>query len=169
MATYTFANGTNGFTVTPSGGTAQTVTVTPSLTAAQVGAVPISRTVNGQSLIDNIADADYIIEQGTKTASNYTWYYRKFNSGKVETWALIGWTSAASTAWSSPIRYMDKTISIPSGIFSVTPTAIYATAKSNQYWVVGVVPSSTTAASIRLATVATGNMATQVYIYAFGT
>ena len=27
--TYTFANGTNGFTVTPSGGTAQTVTVIP--------------------------------------------------------------------------------------------------------------------------------------------
>lgn len=30
--TYTFANGTNGFTVTPSGGTAQTITVTPSIT-----------------------------------------------------------------------------------------------------------------------------------------
>ena len=30
--TYTFANGTNGFTVTPSGGNAQTVTVTPSIT-----------------------------------------------------------------------------------------------------------------------------------------
>lgn len=30
--TYTFANGTNGFTVTPSGGSAQTVTVTPSFT-----------------------------------------------------------------------------------------------------------------------------------------
>ena len=29
--TYTFANGTNGFTVTPSGGTAQTVTITPSI------------------------------------------------------------------------------------------------------------------------------------------
>lgn len=29
--TYTFANGTNGFTVTPSGGEAQTVTVTPSI------------------------------------------------------------------------------------------------------------------------------------------
>lgn len=29
--TYTFANGTNGFTVTPSGGSAQTVTVTPSI------------------------------------------------------------------------------------------------------------------------------------------
>lgn len=29
--TYTFADGTNGFTVTPSGGTAQTVTVTPSI------------------------------------------------------------------------------------------------------------------------------------------
>lgn len=30
--TYTFADGTNGFTVTPSGGTAQTVKVTPSIT-----------------------------------------------------------------------------------------------------------------------------------------
>lgn len=30
--TYTFTSGTNGFTVTPSGGTAQTVTVTPSIT-----------------------------------------------------------------------------------------------------------------------------------------
>ena len=30
--TYTFTNGTNSFTVTPSGGTAQTVTVTPSIT-----------------------------------------------------------------------------------------------------------------------------------------
>jgi len=30
--TYTFTNGTNGFTVTPSNGTAQTVTVTPSIT-----------------------------------------------------------------------------------------------------------------------------------------
>lgn len=30
--TYTFANGTNGFSVTPSGGSAQTVTVTPSIT-----------------------------------------------------------------------------------------------------------------------------------------
>lgn len=29
--TYTFASGTNGFTVTPSGGTAQTVTITPSI------------------------------------------------------------------------------------------------------------------------------------------
>lgn len=29
--TYTFANGTNGFTVTPSGGSAQTVTITPSI------------------------------------------------------------------------------------------------------------------------------------------
>lgn len=168
IKTYTFANGTNGFTVTPSGGTAQTVTVTPSLTAADVGAVPTSRTVNGQSLTDNIADADYITEQGTKTASSYTWYYRKFNSGKVETWALIGWTSAASTAWSSPIRYMDKTITMPSGIFSTTPTAMYAVAGSNQYWVIGVTPSSATAASIRLGTVATSNMATQAYIYAFG-
>ena len=33
--TYTFAGGTNGFTVTPSGGTAQTVTVTPSISLVE--------------------------------------------------------------------------------------------------------------------------------------
>ena len=53
--TYTFANGTNCFTITPSGGTAQTVTVTPSLTAADVGAVPTSRTVNGKALSTDIS------------------------------------------------------------------------------------------------------------------
>lgn len=36
--TYTFANGTNSFTVTPSGGTAQTVTVTPSIADATTSA-----------------------------------------------------------------------------------------------------------------------------------
>ena len=36
--TYNFANGTNGFTVTPSGGSAQTVTVTPSIADATTSA-----------------------------------------------------------------------------------------------------------------------------------
>ena len=35
--TYSFVGGTNGFTVTPSGGSAQTVTVTPSVSKSDVG------------------------------------------------------------------------------------------------------------------------------------
>ena len=35
--TYSFAGGTNGFTVTPSNGSAQTVTVTPSVSKSDVG------------------------------------------------------------------------------------------------------------------------------------
>ena len=49
--TYTFANGTNGFTVTPSGGSAQTVTITPSVNASSqlTGIVPLT---NGGTGID---------------------------------------------------------------------------------------------------------------------
>lgn len=53
--TYTFANGTNGFTVTPSGGSAQTVTVTPSITNNVTGSGTSGSLVkfNGTNTITN--------------------------------------------------------------------------------------------------------------------
>lgn len=55
--TYTFANGTNGFTVTPLGGSAQTVTVTPS----------ISNNITGTGT----RTADYLAKfSGTNTITN---------------------------------------------------------------------------------------------------
>ena len=47
--TYTFADGTNSFTVTPSGGTAQTVNVTPSITDNALTTTSISGTVTGST------------------------------------------------------------------------------------------------------------------------
>ena len=132
-----------------------------SLSASDVGAVPTVRTVNGKALSANIADADYVTDAGTSGS----WTYRKWNSGKVEAWCGYSFASAASTVWASPIRYWDKTISIPSGIFSTTPRLIVSS-QSNQYWVGGASASSATAGTARVLTVASGSMAVNLSIYA---
>ncbi len=70
--TYTFANGTNGFTVTPSGGSVQTVTVTPNDTTK----LPLS----GGTLTGTLTMAGNDIKLGTASAStddsaDIVWYY----------------------------------------------------------------------------------------------
>ena len=80
--TYTFASGTNGFTVTPSGGTAQTVTVTPSITnnITGSGASGYLTKFNGTNTITN----------GPALGSSTTTFLR--NDG---TWATPPVTSVA--------------------------------------------------------------------------
>lgn len=132
-----------------------------SLSASDVGAVPTTRTVNGKALSSNVADADYVTAVGTSGS----WTYRKWNSGKIEAWCGYTFASAASTAWTSPIRYWDKSINIPSGIFSTAPRLIVSS-QSNQYWVGGASASSATAGTVRVLTVATSAMAVNLSIYA---
>ena len=59
--TYSFVGGTNSFTVTPSGGTAQTVTITPSVTKLDVGLGNVenksSATIRGELTKDNVTGA----------------------------------------------------------------------------------------------------------------
>ena len=72
--TYTFAGGTNSFTVTPSGGTAQTVTVTPS--------------VSGSTILTNLSegtaaptdDTYYIAQYSSESGGTTTTYYKKKHS-----------------------------------------------------------------------------------------
>ena len=143
------------------------ITATGTHTHTVSGFVPTTRTVNGKALSANIADADYITAQGNKTVGSITWNYRRTNGGDADAWATVSWSSAATSVWSSPVRYKDLTISIPSGIFSAAPR-ITATSTSTQYWVAGITVSSATSATIRFATVASGNFAFQAYVYAFG-
>lgn len=132
------------------------------LSAADVGAVPTTRTVNGKALSANVADADYVTEIGTSGA----WKYRKWNSGKVEAWAYISFTSTTPAVWASPIRYIDKTFTIPSGIFASAPK-MTGTSNSNQYWAVDVSASSSTAGNVRFCTVASSALTPYIQIYAW--
>ena len=132
------------------------------LSASDVGAVPTTRTVNGKALSANIADADYVTAQGTSGA----WKYRKWNSGKVEAWAYISFTSTTPAVWASPIRYIDKTFTIPSGIFASAPR-MTGSSNSSQYWAVDVSASSSTAGSVRFCTVASSALTPYIQIYAW--
>lgn len=69
--TYTFANGTNGFTVTPSGGTAQTVTVTPSITNNITGSGTANK-VPKFTAANTIGDGYGVTDNSTSTAVTST-------------------------------------------------------------------------------------------------
>lgn len=59
-----------------------------------------SLTVNGVEIVGN---ADYIVEQGTKTTgsgnSTANWVYRKWNSGIAECWCRKHVSTAVNTSW----------------------------------------------------------------------
>ena len=61
---------------------------------------------------------DYVIEQGT----NSNWKYRKWKSGIVEAWKTDV-TNKTITNAEGALYWADYNISIPSGLFSQTPTA----------------------------------------------
>ena len=91
--TYTFANGTNGFTVTPSGGTAQTVTVTPSITNNVTGSGTSGKVVkftgtntigDGWDVTDNTASTA-VTSSDTNLITGRTLYYAGYtkNTGTI--------------------------------------------------------------------------------------
>lgn len=141
--TYTFANGTNGFTVTPSGGTAQTVTVTPSITnnvtgsgtsgslvkftgANTVGDASASAdsATTGISVADHATGTITGVQTTTTTASKVTLgtaitVPNVTDVGSASTWAFENITvpKAASTATSIP-----NVTAAGSGSFTATVT-----------------------------------------------
>lgn len=119
--------------------------------------------INGTNLApSDIGEADYVTHRGTSGA----WAYRKWKSGKVEAWAYISFTSTTPAVWASPIRYIDKTFTIPSGIFASAPR-MTGSSNSSQYWAVDVSASSSTAGSVRFCTVASSALTPYIQIYAW--
>ncbi len=105
--TYTFANGTNGFTVTPSGGSAQTVTVTPSIAnnITGSGTSDYLTKFNGTNTITNGPQLSSAISSQSQT----TKFLREDG-----TWATPSYTTNTNTTYS----FTDGT----DGNFTVTPS-----------------------------------------------
>ena len=120
--------------------------------------------INGTALSPtDIGEADYVTHRGTSGA----WAYRKWKNGKVEAWATITLASTTPSAWSSPVRIIDKNDNaIPSGIFSSTPNMI-ASAAGNQYWMGGIWATASTKYNVRICTCATAAQAPVIKIYAW--
>ena len=92
--------------------------------------------------------ADYIIEKGTTSS----WYYRKWNSGKIEAWRTQNMGSQTPTQWVTGWYYKDVNITIPNTIFSSTPNNVLVTNKGSdyQFMVFSAVPTSATNITVRV-------------------
>ena len=120
--------------------------------------------INGTALSPtDLGEADYVTHRGTSGV----WAYRKWKNGKVEAWATVTLASTTPSAWSSPVRIIDKNDNaIASGIFSSTPNMI-ASAAGNQYWMGGIWATSSTKYNVRVCTCATTAQAPVIKIYAW--
>ena len=95
----------------------------------------------------NVGIADFVTEQGTSSS----WYYRKWNSGKIEAWTKYDAGNQTPAQWVTGWYYKDIVVAIPSGIFSATPTHVLATNSGSDYQfsVFAAVPVSTTSIRVR--------------------
>ena len=67
----------------------------------------------------NAIKVDYIVKQGTSGS----WTYRKWNSGVAECWTHTTSGTFAPTGTSGGISYRTLSLSFPSGLFNVAPSA----------------------------------------------
>ena len=103
----------------------------------------ISQSINLQK------QPDFVIAEGTSSS----WYYRKWNSGKVEAWATYDAGSQTPSQWiAGSWYYKDFDVAIPSDIFSETPINVQANSKSTDYQfsVFCAIPTSKTNIRVRV-------------------
>lgn len=84
-------------------------------------------------------DVDYITGEAAYAGGtgNTSWRYRKWASGRIEAWAEVSLGSNTGTVWTSPIHYVEKTITFPSGLFSSAPSNIFLSGGGSQWTPVG--------------------------------
>ena len=123
---------------------------------ALFGHASYATAIRGSSItIQGSGLSDFVVEKGSKTGSasgpftaTVTWYYRKWNSGKVEAWGIAQGSCALSTSDGGGYRSAWLTVSFPSDLFSSAPrvwcNAYNAATSSAIGAVVGGSPPSTT-------------------------
>ena len=114
--------------------------------------------INGQPM------KDFVIGEGTTSS----WYYRKWNSGKIEAWRNINAGSQTPAQWVTGWYYKDYDVSIPNTIFSSAPTKVLATNNGSdyQFMVFAAVPTSATNIRLRLVKPNSGAATPILSIYA---
>ena len=119
--------------------------------------------LNMKKLLTKILKCDFVVEEGTSG----DWVYRKWNSGVVEAWGYKNFGSVTGTMWSSPVRYSDQNLALPSGLFvSYAPYTI-GVSNGSQWWVVSC-STTTTNIAIRFGTVSSSAQAITASFYARG-
>ena len=117
------------FTGTPKAPTAAAGTNTTQLATCAFVGTAVTDAITAAS-----APTDYIVECGVKTADGVPWYYRKWESGRMEAWATIKRLNATTTYDSAEWGYYVKAdaVSYPSGFFDSTPR-VYMTIRGGTF------------------------------------
>ena len=133
--TYTFANGTNGFTVTPSGGSAQTVTVTPSIANNITGSGTSGYLTkfNGTNTVTNgpqlgSSTTTYLNNAGSWATPPDT----KNTAGSTDTSSKIYLVGATSQA-ANPQTYSDNEVYATSGVLTTKSVQVGGGSCTLQY------------------------------------
>lgn len=135
---------------------------------AEAGTVTETRVISPKVLKDSVQSiiTDYVVSSGSGTASGAVWTWRKWKSGKVEAWGdYTASESMSASMWVSPVRYKDLNVSIPSGVFSSSPSIIYASSLSYQLWMVRAIGTSATSINCRYATLTSDALTPRLGFY----
>ena len=146
--TYTFANGTNGFTVTPSGGTAQTVTVTPSISNNVTGSGTSGYLAkfNGANTITNGAqlgsdttkflrnDGTWAVPPGAGVTGNNAGYHNSIYRGKSLGTSITTAQWNAISAGTFDDMYIGDYWTLSTTIGSTTSNIQYVIAGFDYWW-----------------------------------
>lgn len=102
--TYTFANGTNGFTVTPSDGTAQTVTVTPSISKNVTGSAAWSAA--NSIVVTNASSGNVVKQSGVSITTSSSSFPSTSDTSVPTSKAIASYISSQiGTALTSALTY----------------------------------------------------------------
>lgn len=103
------------------------------------------------------------------TGTSGDWKYKKWGDGTVEAWGTVSIGTYTGTQWVTNLYYQNTQVSVPSGIFSSTPSFANVTtigALSGNGWTVwGVDIASAQSLNIRFCKPTSGSMSLTASIY----
>ena len=114
--------------------------------------------------INSLHKYDYVV-----TGTSGDWKYKKWGDGTVEAWGTVSIGTYTGTQWVTNLYYQNTQVSVPSGIFSSTPSFANVTtigALSGNGWTVwGVDIASAQTLNIRFCKPTSGSMSLTASIY----
>lgn len=105
----------------------------------------------------------YVVEEGTSGV----WTYKKWSTGRCEAFANLTGAAAEGSAWGTYLYYIDRTFSVPNGLFaSVTHRLVTS---NHSQWTAYACWGSATSLTIRLTKPNKNSQAQAMTAYLVGT
>lgn len=112
--------------------------------------------------------ADFVVEEGTETASGITWTYRKWNNGTAECWGIWEGNLTHYYTGNGLYGYSLSPCTFPTSLFTGVPTVNADGRIGNGFYVGTSIDASASSANIVAMGTASGTNACKFHISAKG-